>query len=223
MNTPIPEDLKHRFSTVIDGGSLEHVFDFPTALKSCMEMVELGGHFISFSPGNNWFGHGFYQFSPELYFRVFSPANGFELQRVILCEAIPRAHWYEVMDPQLARCRVQLVNFRRTHLLVQAKRVSALPILKLAPQQSDYATEWAKKAVSSGNTGTQKGLVRAVLGALARKLGPFHPRCLRDVGRLIFRGGITAGLFRRGRCGENVLPAERTHSLNKSACRNEKR
>ncbi len=47
----------------------------------------LGGHFISVTFANNFLGHGFHQFSPELYFRVFCPANGFEVESLMLCEA----------------------------------------------------------------------------------------------------------------------------------------
>ena len=58
---------------MIDSGSLEHVFNISQALRNCLEMVESGGHFISIGPANNAMGHGFYQFSPELYFRILSP------------------------------------------------------------------------------------------------------------------------------------------------------
>src|SRR5947208_15867345 len=43
LNQPIAADLKERFDVVYDGGSLEHVFNFPVALKNCMEMVRVGG------------------------------------------------------------------------------------------------------------------------------------------------------------------------------------
>ena len=69
--------LKNKYTLVIDGGCLEHIFNFPVAIKNCMEMLQEGGHFIGITPANNLMGHGFYQFSPELYFRIFSKENGF--------------------------------------------------------------------------------------------------------------------------------------------------
>ncbi|MEM9821940.1 MAG: class I SAM-dependent methyltransferase, partial [Bacteroidota bacterium] len=54
MNLPIKAALQQQFDVVLDGGSLEHVFNFPGALKNCMEMVKEGGHFISISPSNNY-------------------------------------------------------------------------------------------------------------------------------------------------------------------------
>src|SRR5437868_7080601 len=42
LNRPLPAELKQRFDLVYDGGTLEHVFDFPVALKNCMEMLRPG-------------------------------------------------------------------------------------------------------------------------------------------------------------------------------------
>ena len=55
-----------------------------------MEMVKRGGHFIGVTTLNNFCGHGFYQFSPELYYRVFAPGNGFEVVKMYVCEVAPR-------------------------------------------------------------------------------------------------------------------------------------
>src|ERR1017187_7334195 len=52
MNHPIPEALRCSFDAVIDGGCLEHVFNFPVAIKNCMEMVDIGGHFLAATPTN---------------------------------------------------------------------------------------------------------------------------------------------------------------------------
>lgn len=50
MNKPLPATLKDKYDTVIDSGSLEHVFNFPVAIKNCMEMVKVGGRFIGLTP-----------------------------------------------------------------------------------------------------------------------------------------------------------------------------
>lgn len=81
MNQPLASSYHDRFSAIIDGGSLEHVFQYTTALQNCMEAVEIGGHFITITPANNLFGHGFYQLSPELFFRALARENGFEICR----------------------------------------------------------------------------------------------------------------------------------------------
>jgi SAM-dependent methyltransferase len=93
MNERLPESYRGRFTIVIDGGSLEHVFNFPVALRNCMDAVAPGGHFIGITPSNNLMGHGFYQFSPELFFRVFTPANGFRIEKVLIYECPWRSVW----------------------------------------------------------------------------------------------------------------------------------
>jgi hypothetical protein len=145
MNLPVPNDLRSAFTMVIDAGTLEHIFDFPTAIKNCMEMVQEGGHLLLMTPANNFMGHGFYQFSPELFFRVCSPENGFEVVKAIVCEVDPEAQWYEVVDPARARRRVELVNSRPAYLLVQARKLRQVPVLAVAPQQSDYTLLWQER------------------------------------------------------------------------------
>jgi hypothetical protein len=71
LNAPLPDALKNRFTAVIDGGCLEHIFNFPQAIKNSMEMLSIGGHFLGITPANNFCGHGFYQFSPGALFSHF--------------------------------------------------------------------------------------------------------------------------------------------------------
>jgi len=142
MNQPVPETLKDKFSLVLDGGSLEHVFNFPTAIKNCMEMVRVGGQVINITPGNNYLGHGFYQFSPELFFRIYNEANGFKLEKLVLFETAPLARWYAVRDPELMGKRVEARTRRQTLLIVQARRTAIKPLFSLTPQQSDYSVIW---------------------------------------------------------------------------------
>jgi hypothetical protein len=142
LNLPIDESLKNRFTVVLDGGTLEHIFNFPVAIKSCMEMVEVGGHFLGMTPANNFCGHGLYQFSPELFFRIFSAKNAFKLVRMVLYEESPRAKWFDVTDPEAVKQRMTLVNTRPTYLLIIAEKVESAPIFATKPQQSDYAALW---------------------------------------------------------------------------------
>jgi hypothetical protein len=147
MNLPIGDELKGRFSAVIDGGTLEHIFNFPTAIRNCMEMLAVGGHFFSHTMANNFMGHGFYQFSPELFYRVFSAENGFRMHRAVMFESrIGRPQWYEAADPKEVGERVELINGRQTYLMVHAERIADVPMFQTAPQQADYSALWAKGA-----------------------------------------------------------------------------
>ncbi len=152
FNQPIPDEYKGRFSAVLDGGTLEHIFNYPTALKNCMEMLETDGHFLAITPANNMLGHGFYQFSPELFFRVFSAQNGFELKHVIIYEGEPGGPWYDVSDPDAVGERVTLTNGQSSLLMIIAKKIKTTEIFASMPQQSDYSAIW------SGNKGVESDL-----------------------------------------------------------------
>jgi hypothetical protein len=140
MNRPIGVDLHNRFSVVFDGGCLEHIFDVRQALLNCMDMVQVGGHFLGQTTANNLLGHGFYQFSPELFFRVFCPENGFHLQCVLLCLPydLPPT-FYRVSDPAELGQRVYLQNEKPTYLMAIARKVRQDAGLVRVPQQSDYS------------------------------------------------------------------------------------
>ncbi len=142
LNQPIGAELKEKFDLVYDGGTLEHIFNFPQALKNCMEMVRVGGHVMMHTITNNWCGHGFYQFSPELFFQAFSAPNGFVVERMVAHIVGPYGRWYEVSDPERIRQRVEVVNTLPLHLWVEARRVAVNPVFEAAPQQSDYTPRW---------------------------------------------------------------------------------
>lgn len=155
LNYPLPSALKNAFDAVVDAGSLEHIMNFPAAIRSLMECVKPGGRLFIQTPANNYFGHGFYQFSPELFFRVFSEENGFQTERMIVFEHFFPAHffaspWYEVTDPKAARKRVQLVNKRPVLLMVQALKLREAPIFAAVPQQSDYVSVWREGGDAGG-------------------------------------------------------------------------
>ncbi len=142
LNRPIPPDWKEKFDAVMDGGTLEHVFNFPTGLRNSMELVREGGRLFFHTCANNLCGHGFYQFSPELFYRALSAENGFEVERMVIHRIGPYGRWYEVADPNAIRSRVELISFTPMHLLVQARRTGIKEIFAQAPQQSDYTALW---------------------------------------------------------------------------------
>jgi hypothetical protein len=154
MNTAIPDKWKQSFSVVYDGGTLEHIFHYSIALKNAMELVRPGGHLLIQTPANNFFGHAFYQLSPELFFRALSSENGYRIERMIALEDRPGSSWYQVADPAHVQSRVELINSNRVTLLIQARRDTVKPIFERVPQQSDYIARWHdSRATSQGVSG----------------------------------------------------------------------
>jgi hypothetical protein len=142
LNEPVPAGWEESRDLVFDGGSLEHVFQFPTALASCMRMVKQGGHFVSVAPSNNYNGHGFYQFSAELFFRVFTRESGFSLTLVAFAESRRGGRIYRVDDPADLRHRILFQGKGPMLLLIVARRDEIRPIFSVVPAQSDYAQAW---------------------------------------------------------------------------------
>ena len=179
LNEPIADAYKNTYDTVIDSGTLEHVFNFPTAIKNCMELLQPGGHYIGITPCNNFFGHGFYQFSPELYYRVFSKENGFAVRHMYFFVDDADTSFYAVKDPAEARERVILNNAFPSFLFVVAKKISSQPVFKVTPQQSDYENIiWKKEKMS-------------------RKLESFIPKPLRKLPRPLRKAAEAFAIVRK--------------------------
>lgn len=154
LNRPIPEPWKERYDFVFDSGTLEHVFDFPRAILNCMQLVRVGGHLVLQLPANNFLGHGLYQFSPDLFFRTLTKANGFELTRMVASEFGFRVRRFEVVDPLVARSRGQVTNRFPIVLHLEAKKVASCPEVLSGVQQSDYSIRWEDH--SAGGPANQK-------------------------------------------------------------------
>lgn len=50
LNCELPEIPELKYDAVVDGGTLEHVFNFPIALKTSMKAVKIGGGFLKRLP-----------------------------------------------------------------------------------------------------------------------------------------------------------------------------
>jgi hypothetical protein len=153
LNEPIGRELVEKYDCVFDGGALEHVFNLPQPLKNCMEMVKVGGRFLTITPANAFCGHGFYQFSPEIFYSALSDENGYSVERLLF---VYRDQWYSVRKPADIRQRVELLTCEPTLLFVSARRVERKPVFAKWPQQSDYATAWNAEGKASHSSAQEK-------------------------------------------------------------------
>jgi hypothetical protein len=78
LNRPVPEHEHERYRTVIDIGTIEHLFDTRQCLENCMRMTAVGGHYFLHTPVKGWFEHGLHTFHPRVMTRAFE-LNGFEI------------------------------------------------------------------------------------------------------------------------------------------------
>jgi SAM-dependent methyltransferase len=152
LNQPHDPALEERFSLVFDAGTLEHVFDVPRALRTIMSLVRPQGHLLMALPANNEMGHGFFQFSPDLFFRVLSRENGYRMKAMFLAEPFAGPEWFAVRDPAEVHQRVGFNAPREPHyLFLIAQRIESVPLFAAPPQQSDYAAEWSHVPLKGAN------------------------------------------------------------------------
>ncbi len=193
MSEPISPEYHQKYDVVVDGGTLEHVFNFPVAIANCMNLLKVGGSFFGFTPANNHMGHGFYQFSPELFYRIFSPENGFEIQEVLLAkhpypsvELSSRIELYFVVDPARIRQRVGLVSNSPTMMMIHAVRKEIKPIFESYPIQSDYNAIYSQNSEQANSTRSDipVGKVQAFKNVVHRLIGDSAWKNLQKLGKL---------------------------------------
>jgi len=148
LNFPIPDSLRNQFSLVVDIGTSEHVYNVTQSLENLRNLCMPQGHVLVVSPANNWLGHGFYQFSPELFFRAFDNEFGFQVQSLYLIKKrMFRESWYALTDPKNLGRRGTIITNKRCYIAVIASK-SASTIPGVTPQQSDYVSAWEGQGIS---------------------------------------------------------------------------
>lgn len=171
MNKALPADLLGRYDFVYDGGTLEHIYNYPQALENLSNLLRSGGLVLSGSPANNEPGHGFYQFSPELIYTAF-PAVGLKVIRAYLVATQFPSQFYEISSPAEIGSRLTFLSGEPIQLFVIACK-SGTAIDRGRVQQSDYAgMKWGSRTDHL----TWDRSLRAKLRRLAYRI--FVLRCL---------------------------------------------
>lgn len=76
-----PFSLSRKFTTVINHGTAEHIFNIAQVFRSMHDHCEVGGLMIHESPFTGWVDHGFYTLQPTLFWDL-AQANGYEVAMV---------------------------------------------------------------------------------------------------------------------------------------------
>jgi hypothetical protein len=147
MNKPLT--ISNRYDTVIDCGTIEHIYNVPQAFKNVSQMCSEAGQILHILPANDYCGHGFWQFSPELFFSLYSEANGYHDTQVFLADLTDERFWYEGRRPQNGQ-RADVMS--STQLLVLVRTTKKGAVSHEDVQQSDYLHTWNRKKIESGLT-----------------------------------------------------------------------
>lgn len=168
LNIPVPQNLIDRFDTIIDSGSLEHVFNTNQAFENLINMCRIGGRIIHIAPSDNFSGHGFWQISPELYFSLYSADNGFELEKVVIASLSDRKRHFNVFKPSHGH-RITLFSHSPIYVMTVARKIAKVNRLKV--WQSDYRYVWTNYESNSINPKIikeTKGLLEILISVVKR-------------------------------------------------------
>jgi SAM-dependent methyltransferase len=150
LNEPIPEALEGTTRFLYANGSIEHVFNVAMALQNIARLLSTGGTALLTAPADGQCGHGFYQFSPEFFYRFFE-VYGFEDARVYVVGRKYPQRWFRAKDPWLMKDRVEFMAAEPTEIIAIARKTRGHSLLD-KPQQSDYEHGlWHVDAVKPNN------------------------------------------------------------------------
>lgn len=144
MNIPVSEDLHDKFDFIFDSGTMEHIFDVKTVTDNIKNMLRVGGVFSVVTPCNNCAGHGFYQFSPELFRTVFSEEAGYKTISVELAEIITGENFrvLQIPTPRKGDRQEFKTSGFEHYLCFITEKVQQ--VKKDNFQQSDYLKIWGE-------------------------------------------------------------------------------
>jgi SAM-dependent methyltransferase len=136
-------NIKKKFDTIIDFGTIEHVFDIATAFKNINNHLKVGGVVMHSNPANSFCGHGFYQLSHELFFSLYAQKNGYQNTRVFIKDFSNKYknEWFEVKESE-SGIRLEYSSKECCGNLVFSKKIEHID--KIEVFQKLYDLDWNK-------------------------------------------------------------------------------
>jgi hypothetical protein len=154
LNHPVPEELHNRFDVVLDGGTMEHIFNIPAVLANIHAMLKVGGRAIHITPSSNMVDHGFYSFSPTL-FRDYYGANGYHILTVSLFECVSWSGEFSVFDclsGELDNRLGRIANAKMAGVFCVVEK-STNATSHIIPAQSHFSRLWKDSEPNESRTG----------------------------------------------------------------------
>lgn len=198
FNNPVPLEFHGKYDLIFDGGTTEHIFNLPQCLKNIHNMLKPGGVVIHASPSTNHVDHGFYMFSPTLFYDWYM-SNRFEIVKSYIAEypMNPDRTWI-VYDYQPGSLNpLSFVGLGSKRLLIWfAARKLEQSTCDVVPQQGSYLKVWeAAKAETAGHAmpaSRAQALKRYIqenrwLNALALAFYVPYRRIFRSMPRIVAR------------------------------------
>ena len=147
LNLPLRlQGRENRYNYVLDGGTIEHIFNCPQVCENIIDMMEVGGIYCSVTVNNNFSGHGIYQFSPEFFLSAFAPKYGMEVLELYLAEVnADRENWIDVKSFNGWRNNTQINTQNSVYIIAIIRKISddRESLLLNPPNQYSYeSVDW---------------------------------------------------------------------------------
>lgn len=97
LEKPLDASFRNFFNFILDSGTLEHIFDVKAVLSNIVNAVKPGGYALHLVPAANFLNHGFYQFSPTLFYDFYTD-NKFDIVESYIVELrgnVYRFYYYD--------------------------------------------------------------------------------------------------------------------------------
>jgi len=96
LNVPVQETFMGRYDFVFDGGTTEHCFNIKEVLFNVVRLLAPKGRVVHLSPIFAGFRHGYYNFSPDLFFEFYGQNSFTNMEaRILVIEPGLRAYWFK--------------------------------------------------------------------------------------------------------------------------------
>lgn len=166
LNYNVPKELENKYDTIIDSGSLEHIFNIKVAMKNFSVMCKEKGLILHISPSNNFCGHGFYQFSPELFHTYYNIQNNFKDTEIYLAKVYDSNKWFKINEENFNNdTRINIITDEETFIL--CKTIKNKQLEKDIILQGDYSKKFylQKKKIYENNNSVriQSSKLRSIL------------------------------------------------------------
>lgn len=171
------------FDSILDFGTLEHVYNVPVAIDLLRASLADGGVMVHSSPTDGWSGHGFYQFSPYFFHQLYSTQNGFELCSTFVVRNSGlgwKKNWWSF---KLEDSRLSPLSGPPLTVLALARKLGDPNPKHLTVYQHDYELVWRNPELHGRLLGKPfEGTRSALVGLLRRSLvAPVLRKCARYV------------------------------------------
>lgn len=153
LGKPLPKKHHGKYDYVYDGGTVEHVFEFPTAMRNIDKLLKPGGFFQAHSPCNNFINHGFVQICPEMVFGFWAGHMGYEVidVKLIAMRPVYIGKTYTMTNPMITKKRpridAELPQDSRIILDYVVRKPLEPRDTTKAVMQSDYLLRWSGELV----------------------------------------------------------------------------